>query len=58
MRGKSRQAPAATGQPPRAQVLRRVLGAAGGAFARLLERAVPATPPRCDPPPEIRFPFL
>ena len=57
MRGKSTQAPARTGKPPRAKVLRRVLSAAGGAFARLLERAVPATPPRSGLR-EIRFPFF
>ena len=43
------------------QAWRRVLGAAGGALARLLERAVPATPPRQTQsglPPEIKFPFF
>jgi hypothetical protein len=55
MRGQSTQA--ATERPPRAKILRRILGAAGGAFARALERAVPATPRR-DPPPQIRFPFF
>lgn len=57
MRGKSTQAPAAGEKPPRAKVLRRILGAAGGAFVRALERTVPATP-RSGPPPEIRFPFF
>ena len=40
--------------------LRRGLHRVGGAFARLLERAVPAQAPRVDPglPPEIRFPFF
>lgn len=38
---------------------RRALRAVGGAFARLLERAVPATPPpQSDGPPQIRFPFF
>lgn len=43
--------------PPRS-ALRRALRGAGGVFARLLERAVPARPPRSDPPPEIRFSFF
>jgi hypothetical protein len=50
---------AAVRQTPKAW--RRVLGAAGGALARLLERAVPAMPPQRTQsglPPEIRFPFF
>jgi hypothetical protein len=38
--------------------LRRALHSIGGAFAKLLSRAVPETPPQSDPPPEIRFPFF
>jgi hypothetical protein len=41
----------------RQSAVRRALRHTGGAFAKLLARAVPATPPS-DVPPEIRFPFF
>jgi hypothetical protein len=57
--GRNSTRTAAARQPRKAW--RRVLGAAGGALARLLERAVPATPPQQTQsglPPEIKFPFF
>ncbi|MGH7085968.1 MAG: hypothetical protein ACREFN_13365 [Acetobacteraceae bacterium] len=42
----------------RRSALGRALHGAGGLFARLLERAVPAQTQRSNPPPEIRFPFF
>jgi hypothetical protein len=41
----------------RRSAVRRALRHTGGAFAKLLARAVPVTPP-ADAPPEIRFPFF
>ncbi|HZU88763.1 MAG TPA: hypothetical protein VE993_05855 [Stellaceae bacterium] len=41
----------------RRSAVRRALRHTGDAFAKLLARAVPATPPS-DAPPEIRFPFF
>ncbi len=58
--GRNSRNMAAVRQTPR-KAWRRALGAAGGALARLLERAVPATPPRQTQtglPPEIKFPFF